>query len=98
MTARSYDALNAQAMTLYGEQKYAEALEVLTQEGGNFPEQAAETAYLRSCMAARSGKPELAVAILEEALQPGFWYGEQVMRLTPSWQTLQGMPAFERVA
>lgn len=98
MTARSYDALNVQAMSLYGEQKYAEALDVLTREGGNFPEQAADIAYLRSCMAARSGNADLAVAILEEALRHGYWYGEQVMRLTPSWQPLQGMPAFERVA
>ncbi|MGZ3582356.1 MAG: alpha/beta hydrolase, partial [Ktedonobacterales bacterium] len=34
----------------------------------------------------------------EEALQHGYWYGEQIMRLSPSWQPLQGMPAFERVA
>lgn len=98
MTVRSYDALNVQGMRLYDEQKYAEALELLTREGNNFPEHEAEIAYLRSCMAARIGKPELAVAILEEALQHGHWYGEQIMRLTPSWQRLQGTPDFERVA
>lgn len=98
MTAQSYDALYAQAMTLYGEQKYADALDLLTREGGKFPERAADTAYLRSCMAARIGRPELAVTILEEALQHGHWYGKKVMRLTPSWKTLQGMPEFERVA
>lgn len=98
MTAQTYDALYGQAMALYGEQKFVEALDVLTHEGGAFPEQAADIAYLRSCMAARIGKPELAVAILEDALQHGYWYGEQVIRLTPSWQRLQGMPNFERVA
>ena len=98
MTARSFDALYAEGMSLYGEQKYAEALDLLTREGGAFPEQVADIAYLRSCMAARIEQPELAVAILVEALQQGHWYGEQVMRLTPSWQSLQGTPAFERVA
>jgi predicted esterase len=98
MATRSFDALYAQAMGLYDEQKYVEALDVLTREGGNFAERAADIAYLRSCMAVRAGKPELAVTILEEAVQQGYWYGEQVMRLTPSWQTLQGTPAFERVA
>lgn len=98
MATRSYDSVYAQAMTLYGEQKYADVLDILTREGGNFPERAADIAYLRSCMAARIGKPEVAVAILEKALQHGHWYGEQMMRLTPSWQSLQGMPAFERVA
>ncbi len=98
MTARTYDALNVQGLTLYSEQKYAEALELLTQEGSAFPEHEAEIAYLRSCMAARIGQPELAVAILEEALQHGHWYGEQIIRQSPSWQLLQGKPAFERVA
>lgn len=49
-------------------------------------------------MAARIGKPELAVAILEDALQHGYWYGEQLMRHSPSWQSLQGTPDFERAA
>ncbi len=98
MTVRSYDTLNAQGMMLYSEGKYAEALDLLTREGGAFPEHDAEIAYLRSCMAARIGKPELAVAILEEALQHGHWYGEQIMRYSPSWLALQGTPAFERVA
>lgn len=98
MTMRSYDALNVQGMALFAEQKYAEALDLLTRESGSFPEHEADIAYLRSCMAARSGQPELAVTILEEALQHGHWYGQQVMRLTPSWQTLQGTSAFERVA
>ena len=98
MTARHYDALSAQGMALYSEQKYAEALNLLTREGSEFPEHGAEIAYLRSCMAARIGKPELAVTILEEALEHGYWYGEQLIRHSPSWQSLQGRPDFERVA
>jgi dienelactone hydrolase len=49
-------------------------------------------------MAARTGQDELALRILRETLDRGYWYGEQVMRQTPSWQHLQGVPEFEELA
>src|SRR5262249_45776663 len=76
----------------------AEALELLTQEGDAFPEQAVTALYLRSCLAARVGRTELALAILEDAIGRGFWYGEEMLRQSPSWQSLQGLPGFEHMA
>ena len=98
MATRSYDEMQAEAMEHYQAQDYAGALAILTREGDQFPEEAANVLYLRSCMAARVGQPDLALAILEDALNRGLWYGEQVMRESPSWQPLQGRPAFERLA
>jgi predicted esterase len=98
MATRSYDEVQAEAMEHYQAQDYAGALEILTREGDRFPEEAANVLYLRSCMAARVGHPDLALQILEDALNRGLWYGEQVMRESPSWQPLQGLPAFERLA
>jgi predicted esterase len=98
MTMRTYEEVQAEAMEHYQAQDYAGALEILTREGDRFPAEAANVLYLRSCMAARVGLPDLAVAILEDALNRGLWYGERVMRESPSWQPLQGLPAFERLA
>ena len=98
MTMRTYEEVQAEAMEHYQAQDYAGALEILTREGDRFPAEAANVLYLRSCMAARVGQPDLAVAILEDALNRGLWYGERVMRESPSWQPLQGLPAFERLA
>ncbi len=98
MTMRTYEEVQAEAMEHYQAQDYAGALEILTREGDRFPAEAATVLYLRSCMAARVGLPDLAVAILEDALNRGLWYGERVMRESPSWQPLQGLPAFERLA
>lgn len=98
MATQAYHRFYAQVMQLYGNQAFAEALELLTQEGEAFPEETPTILYLRSCMAARIGQPALAVQILEEALNRGYWYGEALMRGSPSWQSLQGMPAFEQVA
>src|ERR1043165_2730801 len=97
MITRTYEEMNAEAMLLYGEQKFGQVLDLLTREGENYPEQAIDVLYLRSCMAARVGQPELALQILQGALDQGLWYGYTVMRQSPSWQSLQGVPEFERI-
>jgi predicted esterase len=98
MATQDYHRFYAQVMELYRNQAFAEALELLTREGDVFPEEAPTILYLRSCMAARIGQPELAVQLVEEAINRGYWYGEALMRGSPSWQPLQGMPAFEQIA
>jgi predicted esterase len=98
MAFQTYEELNQAAMRFYGEQNFAKTLELLTAEGASFPEQAPTIYYLRSCMAARIGQPELALQILQEALDQGIWYGETLIRESPSWQPLQGLPAFEEMA
>lgn len=98
MPAHSFEELYDQAMVLYGTRAFGEVLDLMTAEGGRFPDHAAEVYYLRSCMAARLDRPEQAIGILQEALDRGLWYGEQMMHATPSWQPLQGLPAFRRLA
>ena len=74
--------------------------DLLTAEGGRFtdPAQAYEVLYLRSCMAARTERPELALSLIRESLDRGLWYGEEVLRMSPSWKSLQGNPQFEKLA
>jgi predicted esterase len=98
MTIETYQDLYDEAMQLFRAQQYEEALQLLTQEGQRFTDEAQVILYLRSCLAARTGRPDFAIRLIEEALDRGFWYGEQVMRETPSWQGLQGLPEFERLA
>ncbi|HYO50452.1 MAG TPA: hypothetical protein VEW94_11440 [Chloroflexia bacterium] len=96
MPAQSADRLVSQAMELYQNQAYAEALDLLTAEGEQYPEQAAMVLYLRSCMATRIEEPELALQILEDAICQGYWYSERLINKTRSWKPLRGMPRFER--
>ncbi len=49
-------------------------------------------------MAARIGRNDHAIDLLREAGSKGIWYGEAIMRQSPSWQPLQGLPAFEEMA
>ncbi|MDQ3927724.1 MAG: hypothetical protein M3328_01110 [Chloroflexota bacterium] len=96
MPARTADRLVSQALELHKGQAYAEALDLLTAEGDQYPEQAAMILYLRSCMATRLEDHDLALQIIEDALCLGYWYSEQLINRTRSWQPLRGIPRFER--
>lgn len=98
MVARTFDDVYEEAMGHYQAQEFAEALDVWNREGVAFPEEEHMVLYLRSCMAARIGQKELALSLLQEALDKGLWYGREVMRESPSWRVLQGLPEFERMA
>jgi dienelactone hydrolase len=100
LDTRTYEDFHAEAMALYGEQKYGEMYDLLTAEGERFtdPAQVYEVLYLRSCMAARTDRPELALSLIRESLDKGLWHGEEVLRISPSWKPLQGNPEFEKLA
>jgi predicted esterase len=97
-TDDSYQLLDARVMELYREQNYAGAFDLLTAEGPRYPGHETDVSYMRSCLAARKGDHGLAVEILEQAVEQGLWFGEMLLRRSPSWQPLQGLPDFERVA
>lgn len=82
---------------MIAEGDYASALEAATRAAPYFPEYAHILSYWRSAMAARLGDAQLALRLLDEINQTGFWYGERLLRHSPSYQSLQGSPDFERL-
>jgi predicted esterase len=76
---------------------YAEALDLITHEAHIFPHHAQKVVYSwRMMLACRLNKPALALQLLEEAMQAGFWYSD--LRTDSDYQVLYGMPEFERLA
>jgi predicted esterase len=98
LETRTFEDFRDEVMVLYGEQKFGEVYDRLTAEAGHFPDNAYDVLYLRSCMAVRTGRPELALQLIRESLDRGFWFGEEVLRSSPSWAPLQGVPEFEELA
>lgn len=98
MTTRTFEDFQEETMRHYQAGDYAAALGLLVREGDQFPEEGAWVLYMRACMAARIGQPAETVRLLDEALARGYWYGEPVMRQSPSFLPLQGQPEFEAVA
>ncbi len=97
MKATPFAQIEKQLQDLYHRNEYAAALELATQALAGHPEQVTYLDYWRMTMAARSGDAVLAVEILQQALQAGRWYSELLLRRSPSFKTLQGDPAFERL-
>ncbi len=53
--------------------------------------------YSRACFACLLGDTDLALQLLEQGLAAGGWYSERVLREDEDLQSLQGLPAFERL-
>lgn len=93
----TFEDLQARFQELYREQAYQEALELATGGAESFPEYSHLLYYWRISSAARLGDNDLAIALLKDILQTGFWYGEVLLRKSPALKSLQGNPAFERL-
>lgn len=53
---------------------------------------------VRLCMASLLNEPQRALGYLEAALNGGYWYPVNMLREDPDLKSLQGLPAFERLA
>jgi predicted esterase len=94
---RTFDEYYNEAMEHYGKGEFGTVYDLITADEARYPDHKAEILYLRSCMAARLGDNTLAMGLIRDALDQGIWYGEGMMRRTPSWQPLQGLPEFEEL-
>jgi predicted esterase len=97
MNTLTFNALWDEAMQKFRDGEYAEVYDMLTREGERFPDERVNLIYLRACAAARQEDNGLALQLLEEARQESLWLSQWVMRESPSFQPLQGIPAFEEV-
>ena len=48
----------------------------------------------RYCAAALLGKPDLAIEILQEAVEAGYWWTQEYLRSDEDLKSLQDLPAF----
>jgi len=88
----------AQQMAEYFQNKqYAEALDLILAEGGNFPADRMEADYWKMVSAARVDNRKLLYEVARKSLADGLWYGEFLWRQSPSYASLQGDPEFEKI-
>jgi len=97
MNNLTFSDLRTQMFQLYQKGEYAQALDLITREASRFPTEALRIYYWRICMASLLGETALALQLLEEALEAGFWYAEAQLREDPDLQPLQGLPGFEQL-
>jgi dienelactone hydrolase len=97
MNDLTFSELQTQLYQLYQSGEYAQALDLATRAASQFPAEGVRTYYWRVCMASLVNETALALQLLEEALEAGFWYAETQLREDPDLQPLQGLPEFERM-
>lgn len=97
MEILTFEDLQREIQAFYHQGEYARAADLAEQYMARFPEQAPILYYWRSAMAARLGKTTQAVGLLQQVLNTGFWFGEPLLRRSPSFVALQGVPEFERL-
>ncbi len=97
MNATTFDEIQANIQKYYQQGEYAAALDLATHQLANFPDQALLLNYWRICMAARLGENDQSIRLLDELTYSGLWYGEVLLRKSPSLLTLQGLPEYERL-
>jgi predicted esterase len=97
MQPLNFDELQSQIEELYQQGKFAAALDLATEQFEHFPQHRHLLYYWRIVMSARVGDEDQALDLLQEALNAGVWYGEVLLRKSPSLQALQGNSLFERM-
>jgi predicted esterase len=93
----SFEDFQNKIQASYAVGEFSAALELASIARQDFPEHAPLVDYWRIAMSARTGDNLQALTILEQVLQTGFWYGETLLRRSPSFISLQGTPAFEEL-
>lgn len=93
----TFAEVTAQLAQHFQNREYAQALELAAREAPHFPDNRPFLDYYIMCAAARLGDHTRVYDMLGTMLTAGLWYGETMLRQSPSFQPLQGQPEFERL-
>lgn len=97
MSQQSFDDFTKRVVQLHEVGEYAQAYDFVTREASSFPEQIRRTDFWRACLAARLGRTETALQILQDWVAAGHWVAERRMRDELDLQSLNGLPAYEAI-
>lgn len=98
MPQTTFSQFQADFFQLYNAGKFEDALLLIRLLGGLFPERANFIYNWRICLAALLGQQEQAIRLLNEALDLGLWWSQEILRDDGDLAILQGNPEFERLA
>lgn len=93
----TYIRLLNRAMTLYREERFQEAIDLVNRYGRTVNGNMAQIYNFQYTMTARGGQPNLAMAILQEAVDEGYWYSPEYLRSDDDLEPLRKLGAFDEV-
>ena len=94
----SFDEMQQQVFKYFeNPETLPRAYDLLTEVHPRYPERASLLYNWRYCAAALMDKPDLAIEIIQEALDAGYWWGENYLRSDSDLASLQTLPEFNRL-
>lgn len=96
MEQMTFHELTDKLTVLYTAGKYAEALELVEQNAGKFPEQSARTTYWRMCLLSLSSQPEEVMRVFQQGLDSGLWWHEELFS-DPDLNAVRDLSEFRRL-
>jgi len=91
---RSYQEMRAQVVELYGEERFAEAAEILTDAREQYPDHLMANCVNLALMYLPMERFEKGLEALGYGLDHGIWYGKYAF-LDPTWDPMKGAPGWE---
>jgi predicted esterase len=94
----SFEEIAQQVIAYFGNEETVQtAYDLLTEAAPHFPDQAALIYNWRYCAAARMNQTDLALQLLQEALDAGFWLSAAYLTSDVDLTSLQELPEFKRL-
>ncbi|MBW8012771.1 MAG: hypothetical protein FVQ83_16255 [Chloroflexi bacterium] len=94
----SFDEITLKFFEIHGTEKTQQAAyDLITEEAPRFPEERLRSDNWRYCAAALLNKPDLALEIMQESLEAGYWMSEEYLRADEDLKSLQDLPAFNQL-
>src|SRR5688572_4938255 len=96
MEQMTFRDLTDKLTVLYTAGKYAEALELVQQNAGYFPEQVARTTFWRMCLLSLTGRSADVLSVFQQGLDSGLWWHKELFS-DPDLNAVRDLPAFKRL-
>ena len=93
----TFNEITQQCMEYFDTGENQAAYDLLTDAAPRFPEQAMLLFNWRYCAAALLNKHDLAIELLQESFNAGFWWSETYLRTDDDLKSLQNLPAFNKL-
>jgi len=97
MDQMTFPELRDKLASLYTEGKYANALELVEQNAGHFPDETARITFWRMCLLSLAGRASDVISTFQQGLDSGLWWTEQLFT-DPDLDAVRELPDFKRLA
>ena len=96
MASMTFNELTDQMVALYHQDRKEEALQLIEQHQGAFPEQAARLTYWRMCFLSLTGRLDDTLAVFKQGLDSGLWWHKELFA-DPDLNAVRDVPEFQRL-